>query len=55
MMKIKLLFFVTKPYSVSIIKPIEDFCITQSNIKTAWFIVGEVKTEDIKSEIIKIK
>ncbi len=53
MMKIKLLFFVTKPYSVSIIKPIEDFCITQSNIKMAWFIIGEVEKEDIKSEIIK--
>ena len=50
---ISLLFFITKPYSVSIIKPIEDFCITQSNIKTAWFIVGEAEKEDIKSEIIK--
>lgn len=52
-MKIKLLFFVTKPYSVSIIKPIEDYCKKQSNIQTAWFIVGDVDQKNINSEIFK--
>ena len=52
-MKIKLLFFVTKPYSISIITPIEDFCKTQSNIQTAWFIVGDTEQKKIKSEVLE--
>ncbi len=52
-MKIKLLFFVTKPYSVSIIAPIEDYCNTHRNIQTAWFILGDVDQKNINSDVLK--
>ena len=51
-MKIKLLFFVTKPYSISIILPIESFCETKPDIESAWFIVGDNGSTSIKSRIL---
>lgn len=49
----KLLFFVTKSYSISIIKPIEDFCINKTNIKTAWFLLSNIKKANISSRVLK--
>ena len=36
----KLLFFITKPYSVSILEPIEKYCESRSDLEIAWFKAG---------------
>ena len=48
----KLLFFVTKSYSLSILKPIDSYCKTLNDLETAWFIVGKIKN-NIKGTVIR--
>ena len=49
----KLLFFITKKYSLSILEPIELYCKSISGFKIAWFKAGVAKKLDIKSLILK--
>ena len=39
----RLLFFITKPYSVSVLNPIKDYCDENSGVNTAWFKAGAAK------------
>ena len=49
----KLLFFITKKYSLSILEPIELYCKSISGFEIAWFKAGVAKKLDIKSLILK--
>jgi hypothetical protein len=47
-----ILFFITKAYSVSILKPIELYCKSFKNIKIAWYKAGTAKQIDINGLIL---
>ena len=43
----RLLFFITKPYSVPVLNPIKDYCDESSGVNTAWFKAGAAKNLEI--------
>ena len=49
----KLLFFITKPYSVPILSPIESYCSSIDQIEVAWFKAGSAKSLDLKGRILE--
>ena len=48
----KLLFFITKPYSLSILKPIELYCESFPEIEVAWYKAGTAKHLSINGLIL---
>ena len=48
----KILLFITKSYSLSILRPIELYCNSVSEIECAWFKTKSVKDFDVKSIIL---
>ena len=48
----KFLFFITKPYSVSILKPIQTACENQ-HIEIAWFKASSAQTIDLSGTILE--
>ena len=49
----RILFFITKPYSVSIIQPLESYCSSIDQIEVAWFKAGSAKSLDLKGRILE--
>ena len=49
----RLLFFITKPYSVPVLNPIKDYCDENSGINTAWFKAGAAKNLEINGLTLK--
>ena len=49
----KLLFFITKAYSLSILEPIELYCKSIVEIKVSWFKAGLAKNIDINGILLK--
>jgi len=49
----RILFFITKPYSVSIIQPLESYCSSIDQIEVAWFKAGSAKSLDLKVRILE--
>ena len=49
----KLLFFITKPYSVPILSPIESYCSSIDRIEVAWFKAGSAKSLDLEGKVIE--
>ena len=49
----RLLFFITKPYSVPILNPIKDYCDEISGVDIAWFKAGAAK--DIEIDGLNLK
>tara|TARA_B100001250_G_scaffold405660_1_gene423508 strand:- start:1119 stop:2144 length:1026 start_codon:yes stop_codon:yes gene_type:complete len=48
----RLLFFFTKPYSVSILEPIEIYCKSLSELEVAWYKAGSAKHMDIDGLVL---
>ena len=48
----KILFFITKAYSLSILKPIESYCSSSPKLKCAWFKAGSAKELDFMGHIL---
>ena len=48
----KLLLFFTKPYSVSILEPIEIYCKSFSEVEVAWYKAGSAKHINIDSLVL---
>jgi len=48
----RILFFITKPFSVSIIQPLEFYC-NNNNIENVWFKAGSAKSLDLKRKFIE--
>jgi len=49
---LKILLFITKAYSLSILKPIESYCSSSPKLKCAWFKAGSAKELDITGHIL---
>ena len=49
----RLLFFITKPYSVPVLNPIKDYCDENSGVNTAWFKAGAAKNLEINGLTLK--
>ena len=43
----RLLFFITKPYSVPILNPIKDYCDKSNGVNIAWFKAGAAKNFEV--------
>jgi CDP-glycerol glycerophosphotransferase (TagB/SpsB family) len=49
---LNLLFFITKPYSVSILEPIVKYCESRSDLETAWFKIGSASQIHLKGKTL---
>ena len=49
----RILFFITKPYSVPILSPIESYCSSIDQIEVAWFKAGSAKSLDLEGKVIE--
>ena len=49
----RLLFFITQPYSIPILNPIEDYCDKISGVNIAWFKAGTAKSLEINGLTLK--
>ena len=47
-----ILLFITKAYSLSILKPIELYCSSSPKLECAWFKAGSAKELDIRGHIL---
>ena len=50
----RLLFFITKPYSVPVLNPIKDYCDENSEVNIAWLKAGAAKNLEINGLTLKI-
>ena len=48
----RLLFFITKPYSLPILEPIKNYCLKRKELEVAWFKAGSASSLSINGKVL---